>query len=195
VATRALDPGPLNEARRKAQAGAPSSRSAWSMVSWALEPGAPPPASRPTIELVARLSERPTADRDTTFLFRLARAGAPSARPVLESLVKTTPFSDEIAVRAAMHLARDHGQKRMRDAIVDFATGKRDDGRGVAAAALWDLHEIDLARAAAEQAESSRALHSVTWGVLVRAACEGRLAPDVMLGEPTFRRVQFGWVE
>src|SRR5262252_7866913 len=150
VATRALDPGPLNEARRKAQAGAPSSRSAWSMVAWALEPGAAPPSSRPTIELVARLSERPTADRDTTFLFRLARAGAPSARPVLESLAKTTPLSDEIAVRAAMHLARDHGQKRMRDAIVDFAKSKRDEDRGVAAAALWDLGEVELARAAAE---------------------------------------------
>jgi hypothetical protein len=195
VATRALDPAPLSEARKKAQTGAPSSRSAWSLVAWALEPGASPPATRPTIELVARLSERPTADRDTTFLFRLAMAGTPSVRPVLEALAKATPFTDEIAVRAAMHLARDHGQKHMRDAIVELASGKRDDGRGIAAAALWDLHETDLARAAAEEAENSRTISSVAWGALVRAACEGRFSPSNMLGEPTFRRVQFGWVE
>jgi hypothetical protein len=195
VATRALDPGPLNEARRKAQTGAPSSRAAWSLVAWALEPGASPPGARPTIELMARLSERPTADRDTSFLFRLARAGAPAARPVLESLAKQSPFGGEIAVRAAMHLARDHGQAHMRDAIVESATGKRDETRGVAAAALFDLRETHLARAAAEQAEDSRAISSVAWGALVRAACEGNVSTDMMLGEPMFRRLQFGWVE
>ena len=48
----------------------------------------PPPTTRPTLELIARLSDRPSADRDTTFLFRMARAGAPSARPMLETLVQ-----------------------------------------------------------------------------------------------------------
>jgi hypothetical protein len=195
VATHALDPAPLHEARRKSQAGAMSARAAWSLVAWALEPGASPPATRPTLELVARLSERPTADRDTTFLFRLANAGASSARPVLETLTKATPLSSETALRAAMHLARDHGQNRMRAAIVEYATGKREDGRGVAAAALWDLHEPNLALAAAEQAEGSRALSSIAWGSLVRAACEGRFTPELLLDDPTFRRVEYGWVE
>jgi hypothetical protein len=195
VATRALDPAPLQEARKKAQSGAPSSRSAWSFVAWALEPGSAPPPARPTLELVARLSERPTADRDTTFLFRLATARAPAARPVLETLAKATPLANETALRAAMHLARDHGQTRMRDAIVESATGKREESRGVAAAALWDLRETELARETAEQAEDSRALASMTWGVLVRAACEGRFTPELMLDDPTFRRVQYGWIE
>jgi hypothetical protein len=144
---------------------------------------------------MARLSERPTADRDMSFLFRLARAGAASVRPVLETLAKPMPLEDDLAVRAAMHLARDHGQKHMRDAIVTLASARRDDGRGVVAAALWDLREADLAKEAAEQAEDSRGIGSVAWGALVRAACDGQFAPDLMLGEPTFRRVQFGWVE
>jgi len=56
VATRATDPTPLSEAQKKALNGAPSSRAAWSLVAWALTPNAPPPPTRPTVELVARLS-------------------------------------------------------------------------------------------------------------------------------------------
>jgi hypothetical protein len=109
IACRASDPAPLAEARRKSQSGAMSARAAWTLVTWALEPGASPPPTRPTLELVARLSERPTADRDTTFLFRLATAGASSARPVLETMAKSAPLAGETAVRAAFPLARDHG--------------------------------------------------------------------------------------
>jgi len=195
VATRAADPTPLNEAQRKAANGPPSSRAAWSLVAWALAPDAPAPATRPTVELVARLSDRPSADRDTTFLFRLAAAKVAAARPMLEGLAKTLPLVDEVAVRAAMHLARDHGRLELRKAISEVATGKRDDVRGVAAAALWDLGEKELARRAAERAETSRLISSMTWGALVTAASAGRFAPASMLAEPMFRRVQWGWVE
>jgi hypothetical protein len=194
VATRASDPGPLNEARRKASNGPQSSRAAWSFVAWALEPGAPPPTTRPTVELIARLSDRPSADRDTTFLFRLAAARAPCARPMLETLAKATPLPDEVAVRAAMHLARDHGKGEMRKAIVDLVA-KRDDLRGVVAAALWDIGESELACKAAHQAEESRSVASMTWGTLVAAASTGKANAPMVLAEPTFRRVQCGWVE
>ena len=95
VAVKAGDLSPLEEARSRAVDGPTSSRSAWSLVAWALSEtdaarrNAPPPAppvTRPTLELIARLSDRPSADRDTTFLFRMARAGATSARPMLETL-------------------------------------------------------------------------------------------------------------
>jgi hypothetical protein len=195
IATRAADEGPLVEARRKATNGPQSSRAAWSLVAWALEPNAPAPATRPTVELVARLSDRPSADRDTTFLFRLAAAKSMAARPMLEGLAKATPLADEVAVRAAMHLARDHGRSEMKEAIAEAALGKRDDVRGVAAAALWDMGERELAEKAAEQAESSRSIGSVTWGVLVQAASAGKLGTSGVLGEPTFRRIQCGWVE
>ena len=106
VATRAGDPGPLAEATRRAAEGPSSSRAAWAMVAWALSDHTPSPSIRPTVELVARLSDRPSADRDTTFLFRLARHKAPAARAMLENLAKS-PLSDESGVRAALHLARD----------------------------------------------------------------------------------------
>jgi hypothetical protein len=195
VAARADDRAPLLEARRKAANGPPSSRAAWSLVAWALEPEAPVPSTRPTVELVARLSDRPSADRDTTFLFRLAASRAPAARPMLEGLAKTSPLNDEVAIRAAMHLARDHGRSEMRKALIEAATGKRDEIRGVAAAALWDLGEHELARKMAEQAEAGRSLSSLTWAALVSAAAAGKLGTDSLLAEPTFRRVQWGWVE
>jgi len=195
VAARADDRAPLLEARRKAANGPPSSRAAWSLVAWALEPDAPPPSTRPTVELVARLSDRPSADRDTTFLFRLAASRAPAARPMLEGLAKANPLNDEVAIRAAMYLARDHGRSEMRKALIEAATGKRDEIRGVAAAALWDLGEHELARKVAEQAEAGRSLSSLTWAALVSAAAAGKLGADSLLAEPTFRRVQWGWLE
>ena len=114
---------------------------------------------------------------------------------MLEGLAKTNPLNDEVAIRAAMHLARDHGRTEMRKALVDAAVGKRDEIRGAAAAALWDLGDRDLAQKAAEQAEGSRSLSSMTWGALVTAAAAGKLGSDSILAEPTFRRVQWGWVE
>jgi hypothetical protein len=195
VAARATDPNPLSEAQRKAESGPPSSRAAWSLVAWALAPEAPAPTTRPTVELVARLSDRPSADRDTTFLFRLAAARAPAARPMLEGLAKSNPLIDEVAVRAAMHLARDHGKTELRKAISEVALGKRDEVRGVAAAALWDLGEKELAKKTAERAEDSRFISSMTWGALVTAASVGKFCPQAVLAEPTFRRVQWGWVE
>src|SRR5262249_40255997 len=80
VAVKAGDDGRLVEARQKAQVGPASARAAWALVAWALaqtqagssrEPGGsspsqsananagvgvPTPSTRPTVELVARLS-------------------------------------------------------------------------------------------------------------------------------------------
>ncbi|HEY5374072.1 MAG TPA: hypothetical protein VIK01_10315, partial [Polyangiaceae bacterium] len=101
VAARAGDKGPFAEASKRANVGPRSSRAAWSMVAWALSPDEPAPSTRPTLELVARLSDRPSADRDTTFLFRLARRRVPAARPMLEALTKG-PLGDESSLRAAL---------------------------------------------------------------------------------------------
>jgi hypothetical protein len=114
---------------------------------------------------------------------------------MLEGLAKSHPLTDEVAVRAAMHLARDHGKTELRKAISEVALGKRDEVRGVAAAALWDLGEKELARKSAERAEDSRFISSMTWGALVTAASCGKFCPPSVLAEPTFRRVQWGWVE
>lgn len=217
VATKAGDPGPLEEATQKAVVGPSSARSAWSLVKWALEatkaetipslPDVPPPTTRPTVELVARLSDRPSADRDTTFLFRMARARASSCKPMLEGLAKAAPLTDEVAVRAASFLARDHGRDDMKEALVDCAlNAKRDDLRGLAVAALWDsasgatrAETRQKARDLSDELVTSRCISSVAWGALVRAAHTAhqvqREADHVVVTETPFRWIQWGWLE
>jgi hypothetical protein len=163
------------------------------MVAWALSRGAAPPEIRPTVELVARLSDRPSADRDTTFLFRLARKGATSARPMLESMAKS-PLSDETAVRAALHLVRDYGDARPLELLRVAATSPRRDAvRGLATAALFDVGQTEAARELAKGLVVSRQLASVAWGGLILAAAMQERSEIV--NEPTVRRIQFGWAE
>lgn len=214
VAVKAGDPGPLEEATQKATVGPTSARAAWSLVAWALSgtragvtPGAAPvaaPATRPTVELVARLSDRPSADRDTTFLFRMAHARAPSCKPMLEGLVKDGSLTDEVAVRAASYLARDHGRDDLRAAIADCAAdGKRDELRGLAVAALWDSASGPdrptiraRARDLSDELTTSRTISSVAWGALVRAAhATHRDADFVVAAETPLRWIQWGWLE
>ncbi|MBX3231573.1 MAG: hypothetical protein KIT84_23905 [Labilithrix sp.] len=214
VAAKAGDDGPFLEATQKANVGPTSARAAWSLVSWALAetrasvtpnaPAVPSPATRPTVELVARLSDRPSADRDTTFLFRMAHARAPSCKPMLEGLAKTTPLADEVAVRAASYLARDHGRDDMRAALVECALdGKRDELRGLAVAALWDSASgperaavRQKARDLSDELTTSRSLTSVAWGALVRAAhATHREADFVVTSETALRWIQWGWLE
>jgi hypothetical protein len=209
VAAKSGDGGPFEEASTKSRTGPTSARAAWSLVAWALAEttavaqsnGAPvPPETRPTVELVARLSDRPSADRDTTFLFRMARARAPSCKAMLETLAKTPPLMDEVSVRAALYLARDHGRDDMRDALLETASsaGKRDDLRGLAVAALWDAGQRDRARDLADELVTSRCLGNVAWSALVRAAAARSSTSGIhepILGETPFRWIQLGWLE
>jgi hypothetical protein len=193
VATRAGDSGPLAEATERATEGPASSRAAWAMVAWALANGAQAPAIRPTVELVARLSDRPSADRDTTFLFRLARSAAPAARPMLEGAAKS-PLSDETGVRAALHLVRDYADARPLELLRVAATSPRREAvRGLAAAALFDAGETAVALELAKGLVASRHVASVAWGGLIQAAHAKQMSQIV--DEPSVRRIQFGWLE
>ena len=236
VAAKAGDMGPLEEATSKSLVGPSSARAAWSLVAWALSDtvagarsllggssvanganglgssvasgsgSVSPPVTRPTVELVARLSDRPSADRDTTFLFRMARARAASCKPMLEGLAKAgplAPLADEVSVRAASYLVRDHGRADMKDALLDCAqNAKRDELRGFAVAALWDTGD-DACRAKArdlsDELVASRCITSVAWGALVRAAHGGGIGKNdpnfVVAAETPFRWVQWGWLE
>jgi hypothetical protein len=220
VAVRAGDPLPVIEARARSEEGPVSSRSAWTLVRWALEsiriekaadraraepastgPTSPggasaaavdPPAVRPTAELVARLSDRPSSDRDMSFLFRLARTGAPGARPMLEGIAKV-PLVDEVAVRAAGSLARAYGREDLRRELLALARDpKREELRGLAAASLWDAGDRAPAEEAAEPLLESKALGSQVWASLVRGVPR---AETELVSEPRFRRVQWGWLE
>jgi hypothetical protein len=217
VAAASGDPTPIEEARQRSTVGPTSARAGWSLVTWALMQraargqGAGPasgpasgtagtPQTRPTVELVARLSDRPSADRDTTFLFRMARAGAVSAKPMLEALARVVPLPDEVSMRAALYLARDHGRDDLRSALLDAARdAKREETRGVAAAALWDLGMTREAEEVVDDLAESKVVGNVAWGALVRAAAQrsrpdGRGHEDVLTDTP-FRWIQWGWLE
>lgn len=215
VAVGAGDMTPLEEARTRSTSGPSSARSAWALVAWALEnraledrasdaiPRRAAPTTRPTVEIVSRLSDRPSADRDATFLFRMAGARIPSARPMLETLVKELPLSSEVAVRAALFLARDHGRHDLATALLETASSERkDELRGLATAALVDLGDpamLEEARRLSAGLLSSKSLNNVAWGVLVRAiTARGETsdgARDGVVTETAFRWMQWGWLE
>lgn len=193
VAMRAGDREPLEQARSRAESGPQSARAAWSFVAWALDPRSEHPSVRPNVELIARLSDRPSADKDTAFLFRLAQAKVPSARPMLETLARNALLGEENAVRAMRHLCRDYGQERYRKHLSEIAaTPRRDPLRGLAAAALFDAGEREIALRAAEELAKTRHLSALAWGALVRAAST---TGEELLTEARYRRVQLGWVE
>jgi hypothetical protein len=214
VSVKAGDLGPLEEARTRAATGPQSAKAAWSLVAWALgevdaaarrAPPPPAPTTRPTLELVARLSDRPSADRDTTFLFRMARATAPATKPMLEAFVRTTPLNAETGLRSAMYLARDHARPDLREALVEAAAGcKREELKGLAAAALWDSApssalKADGARSRARELSDdlveSRVVGNVAWGALLRAAAKGGESFEPLVSETPFRWIQWGWLE
>lgn len=195
IGARAGDEACRAEAKTRAQTGPESARAAWALVTWALSPEGVSPNVRPTVELVARLSDRPSADKDPTFLFRFAAARAPSARPMLEALAKSTLLGDECAVRAMLHLCRDYGQERFREQLGVIARAPRKDAlRGLAAAALYDVGERAPALQAAQELEKSRNLSAIGWRALLLAREAARLSGAVVT-ELSYRRIQLGWVE
>jgi hypothetical protein len=195
IAGRAGDGSCQAEASERARSGPESARAAWSLVAWALSPNGESPNVRPTVELVARLSDRPSADKDPTFLFRFAAARAPSARPMLESLAKGSLLGDECGVRAMLHLCRDYGQERYRDQLGAVARAPRKDPlRALAVAALYDVGARETALAALDEHLRSRHLTARAWARLVLAR-EAAQFDGAVVSELRFRRVQLGWVE
>ena len=195
VATRAGDPKPLAEAKGRASSGPTSARAAWSLVAWALDVNAQAPAARPTVELIARLSDRPSADRDATFLFRMAAARAPTARSMLEGIAKGSSLGDDASMRAALHLCRDYGQRDHVLALADAGKSPRKDVlRGLAAAALYDCGELSGALSLAEELTSTRHLPALGWAALVRASAAGARS-GAIVSEANFRRVHQGFSE
>ncbi len=190
---RAGDKSTAREAEARTKEGPASARQAWALVHWALEPDKAR-IVRPTVELVSRLSDRPSADRDTTFLFRLASHGVPEARAMLESACKGSAAATDVGVRAIGALALHYGQTERLESLERIALDpKKEAVRGVALAALHAAGLTSLARELAPELAESRKLPTATWGALVLAALEeGRAS---LFEEASYRRVQLGWVE
>ncbi|HEX9618743.1 MAG TPA: hypothetical protein VF989_01330 [Polyangiaceae bacterium] len=193
LGARAGDPGPSQEAERRACEGPQSARAAWSLVAWALDPKTPPGA-RPTVELVSRLSDRPSAHRDATFLYRLAAGQVDSARSMLETFAKGKSLATVTGIRSALYLARDHGRDDLRGSLLELAQStRREPLRGLAAAALYDAGSdvpVDLCAAL----ERSKHLSTAAWALLIGLRRAGHFRGD-LVSEATLRRVQLGWVE
>lgn len=199
VAVHGGDLEPLVEARTKSAEGPSGARAAWAYVAWALDPAAGPPQARPTTELVARLSDRPSADRDTKFLFRLAHAGVRSTKPLLDAFARELSKEDDDAVRAAGYLLRDHGRDDLLPGILELARrAQRDDLRGLATAVLWDAGKTEPAIELAKELVAGRAtgLFGAAWGTLVLLAQCGRIPAGTPLAhEPSVRWLEAGWLE
>jgi len=199
VAVHGGDLKPIQEAREKSNEGPGGARAAWAYVAWALDPASPPPAARPTTELVARLSDRPSADRDTKFLFRLAQAGVRTTKQLLETFARElTKGEDDDAVRAATYLIRDHNREDLVAPLIEVAKmAKRDELRGLAAAALWDAGKRESARELSRELVATKAgLYSSAWATLVLLADVGRIpASQPLAHEPVVRWIQAGWLE
>lgn len=188
----------LKEAIERTSTGPDSSRAAWALVAWALDEKRGTGGTRPTSELVARLSHRPSADRDTAFLFRMAERKVDVARPMLEALARTKPLGDDVALRAAFMLVKNFDRPQFKDEIVEAAdASERDDLRALAAAALFELGDRDHALRVAEPLAASDDIAAQAWCGLICALSTngaGKATPS-LLSEPTFRRVQWGWIE
>jgi len=193
LGARAGDAGARLEAEREAKTGSPGTRPAWAFVSWALGGAEGDPNARPNLELVTRLSDRPTADKDASFLFRLAAARVEATRPLLRHLTRG-PLESANAVRAALHLAREFGDVRARGQLLEAARGKRNEAlRGLATAAVFDLGERAPALEAAGELAMSRQLPTLTFANLVLAASAAMDGPPLVT-EAHVRRIQLGWV-
>ena len=119
---------------------------------------------------------------------------------MLEMLAKAAPLADEVAVRAALCLARNYGRDDLKNALQEVAAGpRREDLRGLATAALWDLGMLDRARELAAELSSSKVLGNVAWAALVRAASlrarPGESSDASVVAEIPFRWIQWGWLE
>jgi hypothetical protein len=206
VAARGGELSALEESVAKTQSGPQSARSGWALVNWALRasmydagkgPDPGPPEVRPTVELMARLSDRPSADRDPTFLFRMAESRAALVRPLLENIAKGPPFTDEASARAGFYLARDHGRDDMRAALLEASeTPAREDLRGLIVALLWDLGERGRARDCTADLLASLHFGNAAWGGLLKAAhLRSPSGGPPVVTEVVHRWAQLGWIE
>ncbi|MCA9618105.1 MAG: hypothetical protein KC731_03765 [Myxococcales bacterium] len=182
------DVSALEEADRRRRHGSSSAQAAWSLMRWALLPGETAPEVRPTAEIVFRLSDRPTSERDTSFLFHLAEAQAEGARGLLESM-SHRPLRRATAVRAAGALARCYDAKAALGDLREVADGRRGPLAGLAVAALHDAGEHAEARHRAAELSEARSLPTSVWGGLVLSA-----AGQPVISETSFRRLERGWM-
>jgi hypothetical protein len=180
LAVRSGDGTALDEAHGHATRGPDVARSGWALVAWALMPTARPPALRTTklsLDLLARLSPRPSAERDMSFLLRMGRHGIVEARAPIESWLR----QDVPTVMRARLLSLLAGPYAEVSALVHLrrlAGEGKDEYAGLWVAGLWDacqhhpggldLSTLEVARELAAKLVLSKHISNVAWGALIR---------------------------
>jgi hypothetical protein len=181
LAQRTGDMSSRDEAILRSETGSQSARPVWTLVAWALGASTSLAPLKLAPELLARLSDRPSADKDMSFLFRLAHARAPIARAMLEQIAGE-PIVTVDGIRSLSALAREYGSSEARRRLSLICREVSEDLRGVAVAALWDASVAIRAagglasdsgaafeaREIASDLVLSRHLPNVAWGALVR---------------------------
>ncbi len=186
----------IDEARSRLASASASGRGSWQLILWSLERarGAAIDVPRAPIDALTRLVER--SDRESQFVFRLARARVPACETALASLV-SRPISTHAGAYAAMFLARDFARPACRDALINAASSESPIS-GLATAALFDAGVKDIALKRATAMADSRSLRTAMWAACVRYAdrnsqsgAESTMAVD----ETRYRWIQCGWLE
>ena len=188
------DTTPLQSAQTQATHGPMSARTAWALVAWSLQGSLQSANVRPTLEVVARLSDRPSAERDLTFLFRMAQMQEPTTRPMLEALAKEPQATSENAVRAAGYLLMQADRQDLQRRLLELVRStKREELRGLALAALHAARPAAVADQAFDFTRN-RQLQNAVFAALVRLAQRGH-ASNNLLSEAIYRRGQLGWLD
>lgn len=185
-------------AHELATKGPDSSRGAWSLVRWALDSrldaAAPLPTVRLSSEILARLSDRPSAERDATFLFRVGAVRERAHVHAAALKLAQQRGDDSSKIRALCMLAAEgHGESRAQLCALAEGEGSSD-ARGLATAALWDAGETDLARDLASSLVVAKELAPVVWGALIRLEAT-QATPRALLDESRVRWVERGECE
>lgn len=198
-ALAAGDRSAVEEAATRAREGSQSSRTAWELLAWAIDETEPPPETRPSAEVIARLSDRPTSEKDMSFLFRLASVRSAGARSMLEGLCRGA-LDGPSSMRAAAALASHYGDRRGVDRLRKIADGDGPRDRvGLAVASLWDAGERREAIERAAELHGARNLPCAIWGGLV-VAMEREPEGDArrqsrVIDEASFRRLEAAMVQ
>lgn len=191
LGVRSGDEAPRAQASLQARQGPRSARGAWSLIEWALDASPrEPPGLRAPMDALIRLSDRPSTERDLSFLFRLAGARAMQVKTHLDGLVERLAQAEETAVRAAFFLVRDHGREDLKAELRGVLRSRKEGAWGLSAAVLHDLGDASAAEVA-RSCLGARSLSALSWGVLVLESLRDGLSSP-LLSEARFRLLHLG---
>jgi hypothetical protein len=168
------DEAPIVEARQARDRATGAARTTWQVIAWILSAlrGWDEPLSVQTLssDVLRKLSDQPSAQRDHAFLFRLGRMGVAAAEAPLAKLAHASAYRAVDQVHAAYCLAKHYACDTFVPRVESAAARGVEAVRGASVAALWDLGKREEALLHVDSLMISRSPANVAWGALVRMA-------------------------